>query len=154
MRISDWSSDVCSSDLVSPPRSGSTLLYLLAVQKYRLSYFSNFAMACPASPALLTLLGAPFGACAGGASLDNSFGETPGWNGPNQGYRAWNRWFPTDRDFVPPGELSARARHALRRPIGLLETAEIGRASCRGRVCPYVSIVGVDVSKKHKKITT
>src|SRR3546814_8829467 len=88
MRIRDWSSDVCSSDLiVSPPRSGSTLLYLLAVQKYRLSYFSNFAMACPASPALLTLLGAPFGACAGGASLDNSFGETPGWNGPNQGYR-------------------------------------------------------------------
>src|SRR3546814_591179 len=77
----------------------------------------------PASPALLTLLGAPFGACAGGASLDNSFGETPGWNGPNQGYRAWNRWFPTDRDFVPPGELSARARDALRRTIGLLEKA-------------------------------
>src|SRR3546814_3980906 len=80
-------------------------------------------MACPASPALLTLPGPPFGACAGGASLDNSFGETPGWNGPNQGYRAWNRWFPTDRDFVPPGELSARARDALRRTIGLLEKA-------------------------------
>src|SRR3546814_3224396 len=38
-------------------------------------------------------------------------------------YRAWNRWFPTDRDFVPPGELSARARDALRRTIGLLEKA-------------------------------
>src|SRR3546814_3168423 len=61
--------------IVSPPRSGSTLLYLLAVQKYRLSYFSNFAMACPASPALLTLLGAPFGACAGGARSEEHTSE-------------------------------------------------------------------------------
>lgn len=109
--------------IISPPRSGSTLLYLLAAQKFHLSYFSNFAMACPASPGLLTLLGAPLGACAGGASLENSFGETQGWNGPNQGYRAWNRWFPTDRDFVPPGELPARLRDELRRTIGLLEKA-------------------------------
>src|SRR3546814_13954372 len=76
-------------------------------------------MACPASPALLTLLGAPFGACADGASLDNSFGETPGWNGPNQGSRACKRWFPTDRDFVPPGELSTHARDALLRTLDL-----------------------------------
>ena len=34
--------------IISMPRSGSTLLYLLAVRKFRLSYFSNFAMACPA----------------------------------------------------------------------------------------------------------
>lgn len=112
--------------IVSPPRSGSTLLYLLAIRRYRLTYFSNFAMACPASPALLTLLGSPFGVFAGGACLDNSFGETQGWNGPNQGYRAWNRWFRTDCDFVPPGELGQSVRDELRRTIGLLEKA--GRA--------------------------
>src|SRR3546814_14594358 len=83
--------------IVSPPRSGSTLLYLLAVQKYRLSYFSNFAMACPASPALLTLLGAPFGACAGGASLDHSFGATPGWNGRSEKRRVGKEWVSTCR---------------------------------------------------------
>src|SRR3546814_14568001 len=87
--------------IVSPPRSGSTLLYLLAVQKYRLSYFSNFAMACPASPALLTLLGAPFGACAGGASLATSFGETPGWTGPTPGYRCVTPRFPPPPAILP-----------------------------------------------------
>lgn len=109
--------------IVSPPRSGSTLLYLLAVRKFRLCHFSNFAMTCPASPAVLTLLGAPFGACDGSSSLDNSFGETQGWNGPNQGYRAWNRWFPTDRDFIAPDELSPKHRREMRRTIGLLEKA-------------------------------
>src|SRR3546814_16745148 len=72
----------------SPPRSGSTLLYLLAVQKYRLSYFSNFALACTASPALLTLLGDTFGPCAGGASPHTRFGAPHRWHGPAQGPRA------------------------------------------------------------------
>src|SRR3546814_14057903 len=94
--------------IVSPPRSGSTLLYLLAVQKYRLSYFSNFAMACPASPALLTLLGPPLDACAGGAPLATSFGQTTGWKGPKQCNRAWHRWFPTALAFVPPPTLPPR----------------------------------------------
>src|ERR1044071_3494231 len=86
--------------VVSPPRSGSTLLYLLAVQKFHLSYFSNLAMACPESPALLTRLGAPIGVCAGGPDLKNRFGETYGWNAPSQGYRAWNKWLPAERDYI------------------------------------------------------
>jgi hypothetical protein len=109
--------------IISLPRSGSTLLYLLAVRKYRLSYFSNFAMACPASPGILTALGAPFGACGGGSSLDNSFGETRGWNGPNQGYRTWNLWFPTDRDFIEPAAIPPQHRRKLRQTVGLVEKA-------------------------------
>lgn len=109
--------------IISLPRSGSTLLYLLAVRKFRLSYFSNFTMACPASPGILTAVGAPFGACGGAASLDNSFGETRGWSGPNQGYRAWNLWFPTDRDFVEPAAVPPRHRRKLRQTVGLVEKA-------------------------------
>jgi hypothetical protein len=109
--------------IISLPRSGSTLLYLLAVRKFRLSYFSNFAMACPASPGVLTALGAPFGACGGGASLDNNFGETQGWSGPNQGYRTWNLWLPTDRDFIDPAAIPAPYRRKLRQTVGLLEKA-------------------------------
>lgn len=109
--------------IISLPRSGSTLLYLLAVRKFRLSYFSNFAMSCPASPGLLTLVGAPFGACGGGASLENSFGETKGWSGPNQGYRTWNTWLPTDRDFIDPGTISAAQSRKLRQTVGLIEKA-------------------------------
>jgi len=109
--------------IISLPRSGSTLLYLLAVRKFRLSYFSNFAMACPASAGLLTTFGAPFGACGGGACLDNSFGETRGWSGPNQGYRTWNLWFPTDRDFIEPSAIPAAHRRKLRQTVGLVEKA-------------------------------
>lgn len=109
--------------IVSPPRSGSTLLYLLAAQKFHLSYFSNFAMACPESPALLTTLAAPFGVCRGGSNLKNRFGETFGWNAPSQGYRAWNRWFPVDRDYVDPSEITSAVRRDMRRTIGALERA-------------------------------
>lgn len=107
--------------IISLPRSGSTLLYLLAARKFRLSYFSNFAMACPASPGVLTALGAPFGACSGTASLDNSFGETQGWNGPNQGYRTWNLWLPTDLDFIEPAAIPPGHRRKLRQTVGLIE---------------------------------
>lgn len=109
--------------IVSAPRSGSTLLYLLAVQKFHLSYFSNFSMMCPESPAVLTLLSAPFGGCTGGTTLQNRFGETSGWNGPNQGYRAWNRWFPTDRDYVDPTEMSPHARRQVRGTVRIIEKA-------------------------------
>ena len=109
--------------IVSPPRSGSTLLYLLAAQKFHLGYFSNFSMTCPESPALLTLLGAPFGACTGGSTLENSFGETSGWNAPNQGYRAWNRWFPIDQDYIAPDEIKPQARRRLRQTIATIENA-------------------------------
>jgi hypothetical protein len=109
--------------IVSPPRSGSTLLYLLATQKFHLSYFSNFSMSCPASPALLTTFGARFGVCAGGTNLENRFGETFGWNAPNQGYRAWNRWFPADLDYVDPQDVTSECRRQVRRTIGAIEGA-------------------------------
>lgn len=109
--------------IISPPRSGSTLLYLLAVRKFRLSYFSNFAMTCPASAGLLTLFSAPLGACGGGSCLDNSYGETRGWNGPNQGYRTWNLWLPTNRDFIDPSTIPAAHRRKLRQTVGLVEKA-------------------------------
>jgi len=80
-------------------------------------------MMCPESPAVLTLLGAPFGVCAGGTTLQNRFGETTGWNAPNQGYRAWNRWFPSDRDYVAPAEISADSRRQVRQTIRMVEKA-------------------------------
>jgi hypothetical protein len=109
--------------IVSPPRSGSTLCYLLATQKFHLSYFSNFTMTCPDSPAFLTLIGARFGACAGSGSLDNQLGETYGWRAPNQGYRAWNRWFPSDRDYLRPDEVTSSCRREVRQTLGAIERA-------------------------------
>ena len=109
--------------IVSLPRSGSTLLYLLLIQRFRFSYFSNFAMSCPASPGTLTVLGAPFGVCMGGIRMENNFGETRGWNGPNQGYRTWNRWLAAQSDYIDPVDIPVASCRRLRQTIGLIESA-------------------------------
>src|SRR3546814_9566289 len=85
MRISDWSSDVCSSDL-------------LRMEVMRCGSFA----AVP-----LTLVKARFKALAG---------SRPYW--------------------IPPG--SNHPLGVMGVIEGALEVAEIGRASCRERVCQYV----------------
>src|SRR3546814_17598375 len=98
MRISDWSSDVCSSDL--PGRRRDQRLHVLSV----------------------------------GAHLP---GQEPGEAGRRRDRRQ-PQWHLERSE--------SRRRGALRRQ------GAIGRASCRERVCQYVSISVVAVSLK-KKIT-
>src|SRR3546814_13701184 len=94
MRISDWSSDVCSSDLWVRPRDTSPK-----------------SVSLPPLPRLRKLLGMHLAAQIG----------------------------------------SPRAVIRRRRP---LYHSQIGRASCRERVCQYVSISVVAGSLKKKKIET
>src|SRR3546814_10997464 len=99
MRISDWSSDVCSSDLV-------------------------------------------------GALLCLSFRRQPLRPLPPHPRRA--------AGDDPPGRAHHRRRarrgeRRRRRGPARKRRAEIGRASCRDRGCPYVLISGVAVSLKTKK---
>src|SRR3546814_17834427 len=96
MRISDWSSDVCSSDLV-----GTADTFYLDGPAHRLQ-------------AVLDRLGAK-----------SSFRFVPG---------------RTHFDLYAEGEDK----------MALLKAIEIGRASCRERVCKYVSISGVAVYLKKK----
>src|SRR3546814_3931927 len=86
MRISDWSSDVCSSDLASPR---------------------------PAISARPTAT----------SSIPTSAGSSQGWAGVGE------TWFQnrTDADAF----LASSHVHAA-------EASQIGRASCRERVCQYV----------------
>src|SRR3546814_15519875 len=108
MRISDWSSDVCSSDLVKALTEMGTLCS---------DWLSRWAVTTMS----ITLAGAdarPPPSAAGGADFDAS--------------SAW----ATDGAIKPA---SAAPR---RKP-------EIGRASCRERVCKYVwiSVGGVYLKK-------
>src|SRR3546814_11715946 len=63
--------------IVSPPRSGPPLLYLLAVHTYLFSSFSNFPMPFPASPSLLTLPSPPSASFPGGPSPSLLFAAPP-----------------------------------------------------------------------------
>src|SRR3546814_18824434 len=99
MRISDWSSDVCSSDLAAAAQLELGILRDLQVERRERA-------------GLVALV--------------------------DLGQAAAHR----RRDA------KGRVAHAQR-----LEEIEIGRASCRERVCPYVSISVVAVSLKKKKNT-
>lgn len=75
----------------------------------------------PRSPVLMGWLGRSLGLGRGPRNFKNSFGETEGWRGPNQGYRLWNFWFPADSDFVAPSRISPETARALRRTIAGIE---------------------------------
>src|SRR3546814_15303947 len=110
MRISDWSSDVCSSDLAPLQlRLGSKLpsLHILSLKRREQNLSRQRRIPEPAPH-------------------------------PQR--------LPRLRDVVDAQQLRA----LFRRPI-MERDAEIGRASCRERVCQYVKISVVAVSLKKKK---
>src|SRR3546814_1101526 len=101
MRISDWSSDVCSSDLVVEARRVAPEIPVLPTRK-----------ACRGVAAALTLL-APVVRLGRGGACPHVIGTL---------------------------DAMARVidRVASDRPLPGGDAVEIGRASCRDRVCQYV----------------
>src|SRR3546814_12540351 len=108
MRISDWSSDVCSSDLAAqiaaPGYAGGDGGFQTALGGRRAADLPH--QAAKGDDRIDDGLADRFGALAGAVLIG----------------------------LLPHGEIGA----------------EIGRASCRDRVCQYVSISVVDVSLKTK----
>src|SRR3546814_13227192 len=111
MRISDWSSDVCSSDLLADALSGWPVRHPLGDPRN------------PPVTSLLTPLLGHWGMVLGAAPL----GERAA-----QGF-----------------DVASRRLRLF--SAGRFETPQIGRASCRARVCPYVeiSVVAVALKKQH-----
>src|SRR3546814_15616903 len=107
MRISDWSSDVCSSDLPAFPGGG-----FWGALAHRQKAVSGSSRRCSGNAAAGIFIDAASGHVDDGLCHDGAF----------------------------------CAEHGLARPV-----PEIGRASCRERVCQYVSIsvVAVSLKKKH-----
>src|SRR3546814_8572126 len=109
MRISDWSSDVCSSDLVSRVTDGSM---------WRDDYFA-FAERVRRC-----------------ANMLRDIGVRPGDRVTSL---AWNTYHHMELFFAVPG-IGAVLHTANPRLSDdqIAYTIEIGRASCRERVCQYV----------------
>ena len=91
--------------IIAPPRSGSTLLYQLISARFGVCYFENYMMHVPEAPVSLALLLSPFLRRQPKIDFQSAYGVTPGRRGPAQGYEVWNRWFPSDVDWVPAGVL-------------------------------------------------
>src|SRR3546814_14805216 len=134
MRISDWSSDVCSSDLLRPGNTAydgrfevPTLAEIIALAKRESTARRRTISIYPETkhPSYFASIGHPIEARLV-AQL-----KAAGWDSADA---------PV---FIQSFEVdNLKALHAL--------TPEIGRASCRERVCQYVYISVVAVSFKKK----
>ena len=116
--------------VISLPRSGSTLLYQLLLQRFRLAYFSNLMAAFPDSPATVAGISGWLGGQDPPEDLASTFGATRGWRGPNQGWRLWNRWLPESLDYIDPDRLDPTAVGEMRATVDQLQ---------RQRRAPFVS---------------
>src|SRR3546814_17510919 len=142
MRISDWSSDVCSSDLASAAAEGKQFALLsregsLVINNLLLTTILALVLLGTLYPIVAEAMGEKisvgppyYNKVAGPLALILCLvmvaGPLLSWR-KDDGTRLWSRL-----------------------PLALFE---IGRASCRERVCQYVSISVVAVSLKKKKIT-
>src|SRR3546814_19856937 len=118
MRISDWSSDVCSSDLLAGQQ-------ISTVDNSR-TFAPNIA--CQKTATMLEVVVQPSGT--------GDLGRVS-----------------IARDTDLDGTVDATSNLPV--PVsGICANGEIGRASCRERVCQYVSISGVAVSLKNTKNET
>src|SRR3546814_15552879 len=102
MRISDWSSDVCSSDLARPPLALSAAVIALFAIGHGFAHGSEMGAGASAYP------------FAGGFLIATALLHGLGL--------LVSRW----------------ATGAAQRRVGRATGLEIGRASCRERVCQYV----------------
>jgi hypothetical protein len=109
--------------IISLPRSGSTLLYLLLVQRFRVAYFSNLMAAFPMSPVAVAQLTRRLHGLEPPPGLESHYGATDGWRAPNQGWRLWNRWFPESLDFIGPDQLDATSVAEMRATVAALQRA-------------------------------
>src|SRR3546814_6668147 len=136
MRISDWSSDVCSSDLLPPCGGGlgwgvGANLALLFPRPYR-PLSRNRRIFWPMADRLTELLETRPWLLADGATGTNFFamglqhGDAPElWNlaQTDQVVRHYRSFIDAGSDLVLTNSFGG--------------TAKIGRASCRERVCQY-----------------
>src|SRR3546814_13132266 len=120
MRISDWSSDVCSSDLAAAALLALTIaLLLLLLLAILLALLTLFVLVLTWHRCLLR-------SCSQGGA------------GTDERTRRAEQWYPRS---IASGCRSGDGLSRRFAPRRLRERAcppEVGRASCRERVCQYV----------------
>ncbi len=112
-------SDVPSLWIIGPPRSGTTLLYQVMVNRYDLTYFSNFTARLYLAPIVgIWLERSLLRKSNRSGEYQSQFGKTPGWLGPSEAGAFWYRWFPKgDHVHVPAGATPEEHLEQLRQEV-------------------------------------
>ncbi len=77
--------------VVGPPRSGTTLVYELLVERFGFAYISNLAHRLYRTPVAASWLGRGT-IRAWHGSFESQYGHIAGWGAPNEGGWVWARW--------------------------------------------------------------
>lgn len=105
--------------VIGAPRSGTTLLYQLLINRYRFAYFNNITALLYRSPVVsIWLTQYLFPDKSGAADYQSKHGKTTGWHGPHEAGKFWYRWFPKgEHVYVPPGATPQTALDELRKEM-------------------------------------
>lgn len=112
-------SAVSSIWIIGSPRSGTTLLYQVLVNRYELTYFSNLTARFYQAPTIATWLERSLlPTSKRSVEYRSQLGKTSSWAGPNEAAAFWYRWFPKGKHvYVPPGTTPEADLEELRREI-------------------------------------
>lgn len=94
-------------------RSGTTIFYQTLTQYLPVSYFNNLSVSFPKSPIASWKIFNPLLRRQRG-NFENYYGSVAGFNGPNDGFHIWNRWFGEDRNHIPES-ISEEAKNEMLR---------------------------------------
>jgi len=111
--------------IIGPPRSGTTLLYQILIDRYRFAYFTNFTANFYETPISAFWIAAKLFPDAQLGDYASRYGRTQGWRGPHECGAFWYRWFPRgEHVYVPPGTTpKAHLRELRREVIGMTRVA-------------------------------
>jgi hypothetical protein len=111
--------------IVGPPRSGTTLLYQLLVQKFHVAYFPNFADLLNKAPVTATNLARIFSKPYE-SNFESNYGRVSGKLAPSEAGGIWNRWYPYESqdgfNYVSAEYLSEENRHAIYQTVVGIES--------------------------------
>jgi hypothetical protein len=106
--------------VIGPPRSGTTLLYQLLVNRFHFVYLTNLASKFYAAPTIGIWLSNRMKALfwRKGLGYESNYGKTETALGPNEAGEFWYRWFPMgEYVYVPPGSIDERSIRELRSQV-------------------------------------
>lgn len=109
--------------ILGPPRTGTTLIYQTICSCLKCSYLCNGAVRIPEGVATITEMISRFHPITPEQNYDSFYGETKGWNSPNQGRSVWAKWFPSDQSVVGEGELDESTLNQIRGTVSRIEQA-------------------------------
>ena len=108
---SNQKSDLPLILILGGSRSGTTIFYQTLTQYLPVSYFNNLSVSFPKSPITSWKLFHPLLRRQRG-NFENYYGSVAGFNGPNDGFHIWNRWFGEDRNHIPES-ISQEAKNEI-----------------------------------------